>query len=232
MAKDYYVYMYLDRGISGPFEYDWMSFNYLPRYVGKGRDKRVKLIKAHGHNIGVSSIDDIEIVKLSTGLDNDSANLFEKHIIKIIGRLCNDGPLFNLTDGGGGTEGRCYKPTQKTIDKLKLLVGSKNPNFGKKWSQDMRHKMSKRVKGKLIPANTGDKHWSFGLFGRDNPTSKEYIISTPDGGFFDIKGLKCFCRENGLSASSMVKVTKGIQSMSKGYKCWNVPCILSNQRNK
>lgn len=52
-----------------------------------------------------------------------------------------------------------------------------------------------------------------------NSHSKLWIIESPSMEVFYIKNLKKFCRENNLSNSCMLNVSKGGQKTHKGWKC-------------
>lgn len=49
--------------------------------------------------------------------------------------------------------------------------------------------------------------------------SKEFIVTSPSGEEFRIKGLARFCRENGLDEPTMSNVAQGKRSQHKGWKC-------------
>jgi hypothetical protein len=59
---------------------------------------------------------------------------------------------------------------------------------------------------------------ALGKFGADNPSSKRFRITHPDGCVEEIIGLLAFCREHGLSRDCMAHVAKGNQKQHKGYK--------------
>lgn len=58
-----------------------------------------------------------------------------------------------------------------------------------------------------------------GKFGIDNNTSKEYIVITPKGSYLIIKGICNYCKNNDLSAASMINVSNKKQPHHRGYFC-------------
>ncbi len=50
-------------------------------------------------------------------------------------------------------------------------------------------------------------------------TRKKYIVTSPDGNEFEIKGLAKFCRENNLQTTSMCQVMSGKRKHCSGWKC-------------
>lgn len=146
---------------------------------------------------------------------------YEKYMIAKLNTKAPNG--YNLTDGGEGTNGRvCSKTTRNKISKSQL---------GKKLSNEHKRKISKGNKGKFVTtttrrrmskANTGKNNSCYGLFGGDNPTSKEYIITTPEGEEIFVKGIKKFCRDwkrDKLSKSHLIQVARGKWKQHKGYRC-------------
>lgn len=78
-------------------------------------------------------------------------------------------------------------------------------------SDESRAKMSKAAKGKPKSRTQVEK--------RAEATKKQYIITTPDGLEFEIKGLRRFCAENGLWPNYMTDIAKGRRQHYKGWKC-------------
>lgn len=81
----------------------------------------------------------------------------EKEFIKLYGRKdLGLGTLCNLTDGGDGATGRVY--SEKEIeDKRQRIMGSKNPMFGKKHSEEHKQQISASLKGREIGAYCREK---------------------------------------------------------------------------
>lgn len=57
-----------------------------------------------------------------------------------------------------------------------------------------------------------------GLKRRIISRQKEYILTSPDGQVFDVKGLKGFCLEHGLEYKYMSAVIRGRQGHHRGWK--------------
>lgn len=80
-------------------------------------------------------------------------------MIKIIGRKdLRIGPLTNLTDGGEGSSGKIVKQsTRRKLSKALMgkLVGDKNPNYGNRWSEQLRSRVSRMRSG--IPLKQAHK---------------------------------------------------------------------------
>ncbi len=66
--------------------------------------------------------------------------------------------------------------------------GIKNPNFGKRRSEDTKLKISKSRSGKLV--------------GKDNPSSKTWKIISPEGKIFITNDLVKFCSKNRINHRS------------------------------
>lgn len=114
--SDYYVYILFKTYRRGKFNYDELSFDMEPFYIGKGKDRRISstvnkrknrnkhknyiLEKIHSLNLTVTSI------KYREKLTEKEAFLLEKDLVNKIGRAdLGLGPLANLTDGGEGGSG-------------------------------------------------------------------------------------------------------------------------------
>lgn len=142
-------------------------------YIGKGtRSKK----KAYGRSISIENRNIIwrRIVKKANGFDaivlaefilEDYAFEYEKELIKHYGKLVDGGTLCNLTDGGEGCTGRIIsEETRKKKSELwkgekGVWFGKVGPNKGKKFSQEVRDKISKAMKGKF----SGEKHPLYGI---------------------------------------------------------------------
>lgn len=140
IENKFYVYALLDPRKPGIFNYDDMSFEYEPFYIGKGCGKRaqqhVKLSYKNKNDHKDNKIrkilkDDLKplIVKIKDNINEKDAYILEKNIIKIIG-LNN---LTNITEGGIGRNSESMK-------------GDKNPMFGKKRPKWIIEKMVKASK--------------------------------------------------------------------------------------
>lgn len=74
---------------------------------------------------------------------------------------------------------------------------------------------SKIMKEKYINGQTALSKMSFS--GENNPRSRWYLITDPKGNVFEIKCLRQFCRDNGLSKSTMWSSLK-YGKRAKGWK--------------
>lgn len=174
--KEYYIYVYLDTRKPGKFIYDDLIFKYEPFYVGQRKKYRCTSgLKNGGSKFKRNKINKIikegfspKIIKLYENLEFDTAIKLEIEIISKIGRHdLKKGPLVNLTDGGEGTTniskesqlkkskkllGR--KRTEESKEKMRQArkeyfdAGNTTWNKGKKWSKEMRLKLTNK-------ANTG-----------------------------------------------------------------------------
>lgn len=131
----FYVYVYLNMLKPGNYNYQGLSFDFEPFYVGKGRDNRylyhinvVKFNYKHKSNIKFDIIrENLEndmipiIVKIDNLSEIDSLTM-ENDYIKKIGRLnLLTGPLTNLNDGGHKPQDN-YKHSNETKDKISKAV--------------------------------------------------------------------------------------------------------------
>jgi len=143
----------------------------------------------------------------------EELNEMEFHYIKQYDSFKPNG--YNLTLGGEGNTGRkfgkefCKK--QSDLKKALYASGWKAPMTGRKHTKKTINKIRKKVSGK--------NHNRYGVFGAENPVSKEFIITDPSGNEFKIKGLTEFCRKNNLQCSLMSMCARGLRPHHKGYKC-------------
>lgn len=120
--NNFYVYIFLRPDKPGKYQYDDLSFDYEPFYIGKGSFNRIDESRTNAksnstNNIKCSIIDkisrlDLSIIsiKLKENLSENEAFIYERYLISKIGRISgtkkhpvvNYGPLSNLTDGGEG----------------------------------------------------------------------------------------------------------------------------------
>lgn len=119
-----------------------------PCYVGKGCNRRWRLLPKHRNNphlrrIANNSDGELPTVVIRSGLIEDEAFETEIALIKAIGRTINGGPLVNLTDGGEGPSGLVH--SQKTLD----AIAAKNR--GKKRSPEVGRAISLAKKGQPRP---------------------------------------------------------------------------------
>ena len=103
-----------------------------------------------------------------------------------------------------------------------------HPNKGRKWSKEIRKRMSDAHKGRVVSDKqrrdhskcmSGDGNPMYGMAGENSPAAKKFLITTPSGERSIVKGLSKFCRDNNLGQSSMYACAKGRQKQHKGFKC-------------
>lgn len=107
-----------------------------------------------------------------------------------------------------GTAHKGTKLSKEHIEKLRLS------HKGYKLTDETRAKLSVAHRGKRRSPESveqgAEKH------------RKTYIVTSPDGTEYTIKGLAKFCREKGLIAASMCMVAGGRQKQHKGWKCRHI----------
>lgn len=97
-------------------------------YIGKGTGKRYKTITNRSKKfLEMYESNNCEVQILWNYLTEEEAFKLERMLIAYY-RLCTHHNLVNQLDGGEG------------------LYGTNNPNYGNKWSDDMKQKASKRVR--------------------------------------------------------------------------------------
>lgn len=145
MSIDFYVYIYLN-----PLK------NFQPFYVGKGRKNRMFHHLREKSSKNIHKFNTIKQIKnitnqnppieiYSKNLTNKEACFLEEELIGFYGRVDKGtGILTNMTDGGEGGNGILWSEEMKRIASEKN-IGSNNPNFDNRWSEEQRLRMSKRL---------------------------------------------------------------------------------------
>lgn len=130
---------------------------------------------------------------------------------------------YNMTLGGDGApygelNPSCW-PKVKEMRRLQF-VGEKNPSK----RLDVREKIRQSLIGREL-TEEHKKSISSGLMGHrgsvgsNNPKSKQFTITHPNGTTETIKGLREFCRRFNLNAKLMRRVANGKCENHKGFKC-------------
>ncbi|MDD5649284.1 MAG: hypothetical protein PHF86_02520 [Candidatus Nanoarchaeia archaeon] len=148
----YYVYAYLDPTKYGIYEYDNISFNFEPFYIGKGKYYRAyyhwkKVLNNNGkwtnlhfkNKLYYFKNNNIQpIIKIiNCNLINKEALLLEEKLVNLIGRShLKEGPLTNITKEGDGVGS--YRTRSDKGKKRKSL------------SEECKKKISLSHKGKLL----------------------------------------------------------------------------------
>lgn len=227
--------------------YDHLSINNLNNNKNKHKINTIKKI------LKVCSKNEYKkhyIIKIEENLSEILVNEREKYYISKIGRKnLKIGPLVNLTDGGEGTSG--YITKKETKEKLSKIfkgrfagknhpmygkIGSLNPKFGKRLSEELKQKISKNhadVSGKNNPMYgvpspmTGKQHSQETRAKLSKLKSKVWFLINPDkeiiGPIFDFQ---TFCKIYKLDPSSMTKVYK---KKIDNHKQWKVLKRYSNK---
>lgn len=119
-----------------------------PFYIGISNDDKYRATTKRKRNIiwtRIVSKTDYEVEILLDNLSWEEACLKELEFISLYGRIdINTGCLANMTNGGEGTVGRKYIPSE--THKLNLSIASK----GKKMSTTAKNKMSKSKKMAIL----------------------------------------------------------------------------------
>lgn len=142
-------------------------------------------------------------------------NAFKKKLSNIFSGSGN--PMHGKTGEAAPNYGRKFSDT--TRGKMSAnQTGDKNSFYGRKHTDKTRECMSESRKGKKHP-----------LFGKNVSAttkhkisvanSKKYTITFPDGSKEVICGIVRFCKENNLDSKSMINCAKGRTKSHKGYRC-------------
>lgn len=145
--NEYYVYAYLNPLKKGNFKYDYLTFDYEPFYIGKGKGCR-KNAHLYKHSLKQkNSKNDIInyllgknlkpiIILLQKDLEGKKAYELEKKIVTLIGRKdLNNGPLTNLIDGGAG--GCNYKYSNEARRKHQIKIEERKIKISKDTLYDL-----------------------------------------------------------------------------------------------
>lgn len=132
-----------------------------PFYIGIGLKEFRAYDKSrrNKHWYNIINISGYEVDILFDGLTWEEACEKEKEFIKMYGRVdLGTGTLCNHTDGGEGANGRIYKPTKESIEKMRLKkIGQPSPKRGTKLSQEIKDKISKSLTGRKQSKELIDK---------------------------------------------------------------------------
>lgn len=228
---NFVVYAYVRKGA------DKFGRNNTFYYIGKGRPDRP--YRGKGRRNAKTPKDKNRILILHSGLTEELAFEYEKKLIKFYGRADlhpSWGILRNLTNGGEGLSG--YVMTDEQKKKLsnagKKLIGGKNPNYGNKYSEEHRARLSlmakERFKVKENNPMYGKTHTpevrkilsdkAKLVVGRDHPRTKLYDWHHKDHGDIlsvSILELIDLFPDQKLKYTSLCDVVKGRCAYSKGW---------------
>ena len=128
----YYVYAYIRKSDNTPY------------YIGKGKGDRA----TKKHSNVTKPKDKSKIIFLEINLSEEMAFDLERTYISLLGRKnLGTGILLNRTDGGEGSSG--YKPSEKTLEKLRNRANQKGGK-GPRGPQKNPRKQKKPPEGGLI----------------------------------------------------------------------------------
>jgi len=122
-------------------------------------------------------------------LDRVEIDLIEQH------NSFNRG--YNATIGGNTL-------SQETKDKLSAMFKGRSMTWAHKGVETRRKNGTMPQKGQ-------------GGYGKDHAASKSYIAQTPEGKLVAFKGLRQYCRDNGLSHNLLIATLNGVQTHHKGF---------------
>lgn len=129
-------------------------------------------------------------------------------------------PYYNIVLIAGSQLG--YKHTDETIKIIQEKRATQKIPVGLKRTDEQRKNISISHKGIKLSEETKRKI-SVSNMGRINEHStSDWKVISPSGEVIFIRNLRKFCKENNLTQSNMVSVSKGIRKHHKGWKCEKV----------
>lgn len=202
-----------------------------PFYIGIGSDKSFKRAneKSRRNKIwnDIVSKSDYEVEILFDDITWEKACEKEIEFISLYGKKNNNtGILANMTDGGEGTLGRCYRPTEET--RLKQSLAKR----GRKMSEEAKrhlaefHKdriFSEKHKAALKEAAKKRDYKQFGNKVADKIAktlgSKPFIVVDSNNNIIGefINKKRC-ARETGISLTMLHEMCSGKRQSCKGMK--------------
>lgn len=90
----------------------------------------------------------------------------------------------------------------------------------KVFTEEERKAISAKMSASLKGRSTYERTDEINEKSRIANSKVEYIITSPEGETWVIKGLKKFCKEHNLRVSNMVNVAKGNYTNHKGWRCY------------
>ena len=192
-------------------------------YVGIGdEDRPYKKQGRNSHWYNVVNKYDYDITILKTNMSWGEACELEIKMITFYGRKdLGLGCLVNMTNGGQGNKGliQSKKTKQKIRESLNgKMIGEKNPNFGKKSSEETKQKMREKATGrksseetklKIKESLTGKKRSKEIIeksIGGNNPRARK-IICNITGKIYEC--IKDAAENNGLGYTSLISSLTG-----------------------
>lgn len=178
----------------------------------------------------------IELLESHHDLNHTLQSLEPKYI-KEMNSHCKEGYGYNISFGGTPTVlGRTHTDECKQRMSETRKGKKRPPSYGEKMSlilagrpksEEHRQKLSQANKGKKFSEERRIRHSEYlkGVKKTSNESylksnrRNSYLITFPDGSERVTNCLSEFCKEFGLSQSSMSRVHSGIQQEHRGFKC-------------
>lgn len=240
---NFYIYIYLDPRKPGSYQYNSLSFNFEPIYIGKGKGNRDMYHYKYFCDNEIlarklKKIKDLElepiIMRIVEHLPEKVALIKETELIKSIGRLnLLEGPLCNLTDGGEGCSGLVQSADHKQKNSIKNQ-GTYEERYGVETAQRLKEVRSQKMKGNTYGKNitnegrtkiskANSKPW-IEKYGEDYVKSRNtcYHITSPNNDeyiVFSNKQLIEFALTIGLPKTSLLMLTWA-SAKKDHYKNW------------
>lgn len=185
------------------YTYAYLREDRTPYYIGKGSGKR--LFYKYGKNCKPPK-DKSRIIKLKQNLTEEEAFKHEKYMIAVFGKKCDGtGILMNISDGGNAPPIICGNNHHMKTEEYKKRVseklkGKNSPRWGKPLSEDVKKKMSIKLK-----QYTGEK----------SSTGQWWKLTFSDGRELVMCGLHNWCKENGYHKGHIGRVSTGERKRHK-----------------
>lgn len=123
---------------------------------------------------------------------------------------------YNLTDGGEGVVNLDEESINKIRAKLKLLVGEKNPHYGKKRSEETKLKMRLSQLGKKHTEETKQKMRGINLGRVMPPHTKEALKQSNTGRVYKQESIDLI-RQNQPSCTPVLQFTKNLEFIAEYF---------------
>ena len=247
-THEYYIYAYLDPRKPGEFQFNGITFEFEPIYIGKGKGDRDlyhfkyfcsnEILRQKLKKITDLGLEPI-ILRIEERLSEKDALITETTFIKSIGRLnLLEGTLCNMTNGGEGCAGLVQSDDHRAKNSISNK-GSYEERYGVETATRLKAIRSQQLKGNSYGKNLTDagrvkikeatsKPWS-------EKFSDEYIkhrntcyyVVSPDKNeyiVFSSKHLAEFAIDVGLPKTSLIMLTWPSANKTH-YKNWTCKII-------
>lgn len=201
--KNFYVYILFKTYKKGSYNYDDLSFDYEPFYIGKGNGKRMEQscdIKKTKNLHKINTIKkiwqlglEITAIKHKEGITEEEAFSIEKELVTKIGRRDRGiGPLTNLTDGGEGGAGGTSRKGDWPELYHPVLQYSLEGLFIKEYPS-IKHAFGENPKGsnisrccRMLCDTAGGYIWRYKNSDSQEPIDTDYIKNRTQKGSFPV----------------------------------------------